>query len=129
MPDSTIAVTAGAGTPLKTSLVDSSTNHVQMARELQADTSAAPGAWSFSTTASTSLIAADAQRVGVLMVNNGSSRVYFRFDATAPTAASHHWWLDPTERWEVPPAFCRLAVSVVAAGASGTLNYLLATKA
>lgn len=130
MGDTTIAITAGSGTSLKTSQVDSATNHVQYVRELQADTAAAPGSWALSTTASTSQIAADAARTGVLMVNNGTGRVYLRFDATAPSAASHHWWLDSSERWEIPAAFCRLAVSVISVvGASGNLLYLLATKA
>lgn len=115
---------------MKTSQVDSSTNHVQYVRELQADTSAAPGSYTLSTTATTSAIAADAGRTGVLMVNNGTARVYLRFDSTAPSASSHHWWLDPSERWEVPSAFARVAVSVISvAGASGTLTWLLGTKA
>jgi hypothetical protein len=130
MADSTIAVTAGSGTPMKTSQVDSSTNHVQYVRELQADTAATPGSYTLSATATTSAIAADAARTGLLFVNNGSARVYIRFDTTAPTSTTNHWWLDPSERWEVPSAFCRLVVSLISsAGATGTLNWALGTKA
>jgi hypothetical protein len=53
-----------------------------------------------------------------------------RFDSTAPTSTTNHWWLDPGERWEVPAAFCRLAISLISsAGATGTLNWALGTKA
>lgn len=129
MADGTLAVTAGAGTLLKVSGVDSGANLVQYVREIQADTMAAPGSWTVSTTASTSQIAADAQRTGVLMVNTATGRVYFRFDATAPTTTAYHWYLDSGERWEVPQAFCRLAVSMLgASGASGALIYTLGTK-
>lgn len=129
MGDTTLAITAGSGTPMKTSQVDSSTNHVQYVRELPADTASAPTGWTLSTTASTSVIAANNDRIGVLMVNNGNARVYLNFSSTAPTATANHWYLDPADRYEVPAAFVKLAVSFVAAGSGGSLNYLLGTKA
>lgn len=87
--------------------------------------------WTASTTASTSQVAADATRVGVLIVNNSTGKVYFRFDSSAPTSATngHHFSLEAGERWEVPYWLSTLAISVIAAVASGHVVFHLATAA
>lgn len=87
--------------------------------------------WTAATTATTSVIAADVTRVAVHIVNNTTGKVYFRFDATAPTSATngHHWYLDAGERWEVSENNSSLAMSVIAAIASGHVVFHQATAA
>lgn len=87
--------------------------------------------WTASTTASTSQVAADTTRVGVLITNNSTGKIYLRFDATAPTSQSngHHFYLEAGERWEVPYWLSTLAISVIAAIASGHVVFHLATAA
>lgn len=130
MADSTVAVTAGAGTLLKSSLVDAGANHVQYVRELPADTTAAPGTWVLAVTATT-IIAADAMRMGVMISNTGTARVFLRFDGSAATITlgGYHTYLDPGDRWELPEWACRLPVSAIAQTVGGTLTFFLGTKA
>lgn len=130
MADSTITISAGTGTPTKTSLVDTSTNHVQYVRELPADTSPAPGTWVLAVSAST-IITANADRLGVMIVHTGTARVFLRFDGSAATTAvgGYHTFLDSGERFEVPQWAVRLPVSIIAASTGGTLTYWLGTKA
>lgn len=87
--------------------------------------------WTAAITASTSVVTADETRVGVLIVNNSTGRVYFRFDSTAPTSATngHHWFLEAGERWEVPEHLTAVVMSVIAAIASGHVVFHLATIA
>jgi hypothetical protein len=87
--------------------------------------------WAASLTATTSVIAADVSRVGVLITNNTTGRVYFRFDTTAPTNATngHHWFLESGERWEVPGHLSGVVMSVIAAIASGHVVFHMATAA
>jgi hypothetical protein len=123
--NSTVAVTAGSGTDVKTFL-DAASDHQQYVREIRADAET-DNSWTVSTTASTSQIAADINRVGLLIVSAATGRVYLRFDSTAPTATSYHWYLDPGDRWEVPSHLCQLAVSMLGASAGGTVLSHLAT--
>jgi hypothetical protein len=125
--DSNVAITAGAGTEIN-SFVRAAGDHDQVIRQAYATAAAAINAWTPSTTASTSQIAADANRVSLLIVNSSNVRVYLRFDATAPTSATHHWYLDAGDRWEVPQMLAQLAVSMLGqATGTGTVNSLLAT--
>jgi hypothetical protein len=88
------------------------------------------GSWTLSATAALSVIAADVQRISILMVNNGTATVYIRFDGTAPTASVNHWYLAPGDRWELPELFSPLAISLVSgASPTGALTYALATVA
>jgi hypothetical protein len=123
--DTTLAVTPGSGTTLKV-YAQTSGGSVQYIRELDA-TAMTHGAWTLSATASTSYIAADVQRIGVIMVNNGSLPVYIRFDSTAPTTTVNHWYLDSGDRYEVPYYMASLAMSFVSTGTGGSLTYSLAT--
>lgn len=85
--------------------------------------------WAASQTATTSVIAADTTRVGLLIVNRSTGRVFFRFDATAPTTATNgsHMFLEADERWEVPEDKTTLAMSVIAAIASGHVGFHMTT--
>src|SRR4051812_48799501 len=87
--------------------------------------------WAALVTGTTSVVAADVTRIGVLVVNRTTGRVYFRFDATMPTAATNgsHWFLDADERWEIPEDKTGLAMSVIAAIASGHVVFHLTTAA
>lgn len=125
MANSSIAITAGSGTPVDTYAVGSG-DHQQIVREARG-TAESDDFWTVSTTAVTSRIAADAGRVGMLMVSQATARVYLRFDSTAPTVTAFHWYLDPDDRWECPSYLVTLAVSVLGAGAGGTLITHLTT--
>lgn len=87
--------------------------------------------WAASLTATTSVIAADTTRVGLLITNNSTGKVYLRFDTTAPTSATngHHFYLEAGERWEVPDQLSCLVMSVIASIASGHVVFHLPTAA
>lgn len=128
MADSSVAITAGSGTNIDTYAI-SGGDHQQIVRQAKA-TAVTTNTWTPSTTASTSQIAADASRVAMLMVNDSNTRVYLRFDSTAPTNATYHFYLDSNDRWEVPEQLVTLAVSMLGDTAgTGTFNSLLATAA
>jgi hypothetical protein len=84
--------------------------------------------WTISTTASTSQLAADVNRVRVLMVNISGNRVYLRFDSTAPTSSAYAWYVEAGERYEVPPEFVTAACSMLGVAASGTVQSTLAVQ-
>lgn len=125
--DTTLAVTPGSGTTLKV-YAQTSGGSIQYVRELDA-TAVTNGSWTLSATATTSAIAADVTRVGIVMVNNGQLTVYMRYDATAPTTTVNHWFLAPGDRYEVPDAYNTMAISLISTGAGGSLTYALATAA
>ena len=87
--------------------------------------------WAALVTGTTSVIAADTTRVGVLITNNSTGRIYLRFDSTMPTSASngHHFFLESKERWEVPEQWSCLAMSVIAEIASNHVVFHLVTAA
>ena len=127
MPDSSVAITAGSGT-----LIDAfqlaGGDYQQIVRPAAA-TAVTLNTWTVTTAGQASQIAADAGRVGLLLVSTSSGRVYLRFDATIPTATAHHWFLEPGDRYEVPSALAVLAVSMAGAAAGGTVLSTLATAA
>jgi hypothetical protein len=103
---------------------------IQYVKELDASAvGAGPSSWTLATTASTSVIAADAQRTSVLMCNWGQARVHLNFSSTAPTATLADWYLDPGDRYSVPDGLAQLAVSFIALGTGGVLSYTLGTFA
>src|SRR3954464_3559127 len=123
--ESTLAVTPGSGTTLRT-YDPTSGGRVQYVTELDASaTGAGPSSWTLSQTASTSVIAADITRTTILMVNWGGARVYINLSATAPTTALADWYLAPGDRWVVPDSLSKLAVSFIAQSAGGVLGYTL----
>lgn len=127
--DNTLAVNIGSGANLRT-YDPTAGGRVQYVTELDASAvGAGPGTWTLATTAATSVIAADIQRVTILMVNWGAGRVCMNFSSTAPTLALADYYLDPGERFVVPSGLSKLAVSFIAQSASGTLSYTLGTAA
>ncbi|WP_084963749.1 hypothetical protein [Thermoactinospora rubra] len=125
MADSAVPITPGSGANIDTYAVAGG-DHQQIVREARA-TAVTTNTWTVSTTASTGQIPADAGRVAVAMVSLASARVYLRFDSTAPTASSHHWYLDPGDRYEVPAEMTTLAISMLGASGGGTIVSTLAT--
>jgi hypothetical protein len=129
VPEAGVDISEGTGTPIHVFELANGRNQ-QYLRKARA-TAESESFWAASTTASTSQVAADASRLSVLVTNNSTGSVYFRFDATAPTSASngHHWYLAPGDRWEVPEALTTLAISVIASTASGHVVFHLGTAA
>lgn len=132
MANSSVPITPGAGANIDSHQIGSG-DQQQIIRTAKADSvsSAANTTWTVSTTAAQSQIAADENRVGMLIYNGSTVRVYFRYDNTAPLAAgtNAHWYLDAGDRYEVPDAFCQLAISIVASvSGTGTVNFTLGTE-
>jgi hypothetical protein len=119
MADSAVAITAGSGTNVDTYQLTGG-DHQQVVREARALTET-DDSWTVTTAGQASQIAANAARVFVMMVSQANGRVYLRFDSTVPTAAAFHWYLDPDERWELPPHLSTLAISMLGAVAGGTI--------
>jgi hypothetical protein len=128
MADSSVAITAGAGTSIDTFAVAGG-DHQQVVREARATAVGTLNTWTVTTAGQAGQIAADAGRVAVLIESAANGRVYFRFDSTVPSAAAHHWYLDPGDRWEVPVQLSTLAISMAGAVAGGTILSTLATAA
>jgi hypothetical protein len=132
MANSSVSVTPGSGVLIDSHQIASG-DQQQIIRQVTADavSSASPTTWTVSTTASTSQIAADENRVAEMIYNASTVRVYLRFDNTAPLASgtNAHWYLDAGDRYEVPYGICQLAISIVAAtGGTGTVNFTLGTE-
>lgn len=132
MANSSVPITPGSGVAID-SFAISGGDQQQIIRQATADTvsSAAPTSWTVSTSASTSQIAADENRVAMLVYNASNVKVYLRFDATAPVAAgtNAHWYLDAGDRYEVPYGICQLAISIIASvSGTGTVNFTLGTE-
>jgi hypothetical protein len=119
--DSSVAITAGSGTVIDTvALADG--NQQQIVRIAPTNVApAAPTSWTVTTLGLSNVIAADYARVAMFIVSNATGRVWIRFDATIPTLASHSWFLDPGDRWEVPSAFVTRAVSLAGQVAGGSV--------
>jgi hypothetical protein len=100
----------------------------QIVRTVRADTRI-PVTWTPVTTAA-ALIAADEARVGLLIYNASSVRVYLQFtNAATVTTTNADWYLDSGDRWDVPEEWVPMAVSAVGASAgSGTVNFTLGTE-
>jgi hypothetical protein len=129
MADSTVGVTTGTGDFVRGyRTAGASTPVDQYVREARA-TAVTTNAWNVATTGAASVIAADASRVSMLMVNRSTGRVYIRFDATPPTSSVFHWYLEPDDRYEVPNAYSQLPVSFLGTIASNTVAYTLGTAA
>jgi len=132
MANSSVSVTPGSGVNIDSHQIGSG-DQQQIIRTAKVDTvsTAAGTSWTVSTTAAQSQIAADENRVGHLIYNASTVRVYIRFDNTAPlsSGSNAHWYLDSGDRYEVPDAFCQLAVSIIAAtSGTGTVNFALGTE-
>ena len=120
MPDVDVAITAGSGTNIRC-FQKAGGDYDQYVREARVTAVGALNTWTASTTAATSQVAADVNRVALLITSQATGTVYLRFDSTAPTSAAFHWYLNPGDRYEVPLQWCQLAVSMVASTGGGTV--------
>lgn len=127
MANSSVSITPGSGNNIDTHQI-SSGDHQQIVRLAKADTDT-PSQWAVSTSAQLA-VSADENRVGMLIYNASTVRVYLAFNALATvTSANADWYLDSGDRWEVPDPWCQAAVSAIAASAgSGTCNFSLGTE-
>lgn len=132
MPDVDIAISAGAGTPIR-AFQRGAGDYDQYVREARgtAKGTLANIPWTVTTTGLSAVIAADVTRVGLIVVSAANGIVYVRFDATIPVPATPAWdWLlNPGDRWEVPVQFTQLAQSWAGAAAGGTMLAAAATCA
>lgn len=131
MADSSVQISAGTGTFVDTFAV-SGGDHQQYVREAPATAIAAPTSWTISTTATTSVIAADASRRALILWNTSpSATVYLRYDATAPTTAAggYHDQIPPGSRLVVEKELATLAISFIGSAANGSVNIATATAA
>lgn len=125
MADTSVPISAGVGTAVAT-FINAASQNEQYVR-VRAASATTLDEWTVSTTGVASRIAADVTRVGMLMVNGSSGRVYLRFDNTIPAALSYGWFLESGDRWEVPAWLVQRAVSVLGTVTNGELYTTLAT--
>ena len=103
-------------------------SRVQIVREHSATASTLDN-WTITTAGVSSRIAADVNRVGVMMYNNGVDRVFIRYDSTIPTSSAFGAVIEPGAYLEVPYWATELAISVAGAAAGGNLLTTLFTAA
>lgn len=127
MANSSVAVTPGSGATIDTFQIGSG-DQQQIVRLAKVDTDNNNN-WAVSTTAA-AVISADESRVGVLVCNLSTVRVYLAFNnAATVTSSNADWYLDAGDRWEIPDPWVQSAISAVAASAgSGTCNFSLGTE-
>lgn len=127
MANTSVAITPGSGANIDAYALASNGDLQQIIRQSTSDTLSGTGTpWTVSTSAANP-IAADENRMCMLIYNASTVRVYIAFNsAAAVTAANAGWFLDAGDRMEVPYGLCQLPVSAVAATAgSGTMNFTL----
>jgi hypothetical protein len=125
--NSSVAVTPGSGANIDSHQIGSG-DQQQIVRLAKVDTDNNNN-WAVSTTAA-AVISADENRVGVLVCNLSTVRVYLAFNNSASVTSSNaDWYLDAGDRWEIPDPWVQAAISAVAATAgSGTCNFSLGTE-
>jgi hypothetical protein len=130
VPDADIAITAGAGTPIR-AFQRGAGDFDQYVRAAfgtaKGNLTGIP--WTVTTAGLASVIAADVTRVGLIVVSGANGIVYVRFDSTIPTSAAYDYLLNPGDRWEVPHEFAQLAQSWAGAVAGGSVFAAAATCA
>ena len=127
MANSSVSVTPGAGANIDSHQI-SSGDQQQIVRLAKVDTDNNVN-WPVTTVAA-AVVSADENRVGVLVCNLSTVRVYLAFNASAAVTSSNaDWYLDSGDRWEIPDPWVQQAISAVAASAgSGTCNFSLGTE-
>lgn len=118
-----VAVTPGSGASVKDYLLADGTV-VQIVREHRASTVPAPATWTVTTAGSSTVVAANDDRVYLELANGSSGRVYLRFDATTPTSTVFHTWIEPNERREIAIQMAHVAVSMCGDTATGVVTIL-----
>lgn len=128
--DSNVPVTPGSGVTIDTYQLAGG-DHQQFIREVRgtAKGSLPNIPWTVTTAGLSSVIPADATRVGLILVSSASGIVWFRFDATIPTSTAYDWFMSNGDRWEVPLAFSQFAVSMAGQSAGGVILGAAATCA
>jgi hypothetical protein len=129
--DSSVAITAGSGTPVDAVLLTGG-DYQQVVREAPATAVASPSTWTISTTASTSVISADVGRRVVILWNTSSSAtIYLRYDGTAPTTAAggYHDSIPPLSRLVVEKELATLTISMIGSTSAGSVNICTGTAA
>ncbi len=127
MVNSSVAITPGSGANIDAFSLGSNGDLQQIIRQATSDSLSGTGTpWTVSTTAANP-IAADENRVCMLIYNASTVRVYIAFNtAAAVTSSNAGWFLDAGDRMEVPYGLCQMPVSAVASTAgSGTVNFTL----
>lgn len=125
-----VAITAGVGTNIRAFQLAGG-DYDQITREVRASAKGTLGniPWTATTAGLSNVIAADTNRVGLLIVSQATGTIYLNFSATIPTSTAFDWYLQPQDRYEVPLAFCQLAVSMAASTAGGTVLACAGTAA
>jgi hypothetical protein len=129
--DVSIPITAGSGTNVHC-FQRGDAAYDQYVREAPASGVAAPGHWTISLTATTSVLAADITRRMVILWNtSATATVYLRYDTTAPTTATDGWHdkIPPGARLSFEKELTTLAVSMIGDIANGIIEICTATAA
>lgn len=123
--DSSVAITAGAGTPIDV-ITLANGDHQQVVRHAATNAApAAPTSWTVTTAGLSNVVAADQTRVSVIITSNASARVWLRFDATIPTAALHSVYIDPDQIMTLGQEWATRAISAAGQTAGGTVLFTL----
>lgn len=127
MANASVPITPGAGAAIDAHQIASG-DYQQIIRTAKVDTDNNNN-WAVNTTAQ-AVISADENRVGVLVCNLSTVRVYLAFNGAATVTSSNaDWYLDAGDRWEIPDPWVQSAISCIAASAgSGTCNFSLGTE-
>lgn len=126
MADAFVPITAGVGTAIDTYQIAGG-DHQQIVREARA-TALVATTWNVSVAGNTNILAADASRLFVTMVNYSTGRVFIDFDATVPLNNQvAHWYLEAGERYEVPIYLATQPISMKGEIASNAVIILSAT--
>jgi hypothetical protein len=127
MANASVPVTPGTGANIDAYQIGNG-DYQQIVRLAKVDTDNNNN-WAVNTTAQ-AVISADESRVGVLVYNASTVRVYIAFNGLATvTAGTADWYLDAGDRWEIPDPWVQSAISAIAASAgSGTCNFSLGTE-
>jgi hypothetical protein len=132
LPIVDVPITAGTGTAI-TCFQRAGSDYDQVVREARATAKGTLGniPWTVTTTGLSNVIAADVTRVGLILVSAATGIVYLRYDATIPVPATpvYDWLLQPGDRYEVPQAFCQLAISMVGSVNGGVMLAAAGTAA
>lgn len=122
---SSVSVTAGVGTSIQV-FNNAAGFQEQYVRQTRA-TGSTLNEWTITVAGSANVVAADVTRVGMLMVNGGTGRVWVRFDGTIPTTTAHGYVLYAGDRYDVPDWAVQLAVSFMGEFAGGEVYTTLGT--
>lgn len=95
----------------------------QIVRQAWASTKGTTVDWACLTAGAASVMTFDDNRVGIMMMNKSSGRVYINWDTSVPGVAAdaHDWYLESGDRFLVPDYARSLAISLRAEFQNGWL--------